>query len=264
MTDIAMASNAGVQDRTRLQRTLILAVLGALGAASFYFSNFPVPEEYKDLISEDSMRVRAMIGPMLMVGIGLLLGHFFAPKAGIKAPMLDAALKGGNVITVFKSQIKPAVICALIYGAVVGLPGYFVEASLTPEVAAQLNSFSNGNVHVLTKLLYGSLAEEIVMRWGLLALILWGAQKVLRKASSQAAVWTALIIGASLTTLVHAPAIYKAVENPPMALVALVVGGNFLSAILAGNVVIKKGLEAGMMFKFIFLASALSLTALVG
>jgi membrane protease YdiL (CAAX protease family) len=112
-----------------------------------------------------------------------------------------------------------------------GTAGYFVEQSADLELP------------MVTRVGYGGVAEEILMRWGLMSLLALAALKLgLRRPG---ALWAGNLAAALIFAVGHLPALYALVD-PPAGLVAAVVLGNTSVGLIFGWAFARRGLEAAM------------------
>ena len=103
--------------------------------------------------------------------------------------------------------------------------------------------------------LYGGLAEEVAMRWGLMSLVLWGISRVSRLSSrlstdtpvaSTTAAWMAIVVAAIVFAAGHLPALAHSVElTGPI--VARTLGLNLLAGIAYGWLFWRRSLESAML-----------------
>ncbi len=162
--------------------------------------------------------------------------------------MAEAAVRGGNLISALKLQIVPGIIGGLTGGGAIVLVSLIWKPFLPPEVAALIADF--GKVIPLpTRLLYGGITEELLLRWGLMTLLVWVAWRLFQKGREQPK--SAYFVGAILISSVvfaigHLPIAFMLFPEPTLALIAFVVVANSLFGLIAGYLYWKKGLESAM------------------
>ena len=78
-----------------MERWQVLTVGGLLGLASLWFVRFEILVP----VVEFTMKLRhvSLIQPGIITLMAVLVGQFLAPKVGLRAPLLDAALTEGSV-----------------------------------------------------------------------------------------------------------------------------------------------------------------------
>ena len=101
-----------------------------------------------------------------------------------------------------------------------------------------------------TRLLYGGITEELLLRWGLMTLLAWAAWRLFQRGRGkpQARYFiSAIIISAFLFGLGHLPFAFLLVPDASVVLILYVISGNFIFGLIAGYLYWKKGLESAMM-----------------
>ncbi|TXC67001.1 CPBP family intramembrane metalloprotease [Piscinibacter aquaticus] len=101
-------------------------------------------------------------------------------------------------------------------------------------------------------MLYGGLAEEVMMRWGVMSLLAWALWRAGRRSSasetqpSRRVVWAAIGASALVFALAHLPAVAQSAPLSP-ALVARTLALNALGGIVYGWLYWRRGLESAML-----------------
>ena len=114
-----------------------------------------------------------------------------------------------------------------------------------------------------TRLLYGGLTEELLLRWGLMTLIVWTAWRLFQRGKGKPQ--TVCLIGAIIASSVifglgHLPIVFVLVPDASIALVLYVIVGNSCFGLIAGYLYWKNGLESAMIAHM--LAHVVMLTAI--
>lgn len=234
---------------SRAPLSLVLVALGLLGAASFFFSNLPIPPEYADMFTPETFRLQTTIGPTILVLIAGVLGHIFAHRAGLSAPFLASLFAGRPDLRKLGTQaLWASLSAAVLLGVALSISPLVTLAGIEAEMAA-LNAFSNDGLHPATKLLYGAFAEEIIMRWGLFSLVAFGSLKLIGSFSRESALVFAVVVTSLIANAIHAPTLGHVLGTPPAMLVLLVQGIGFLASVMACDLYMRRGLEAAILFK---------------
>jgi hypothetical protein len=147
-----------------------LSLLGIMGVASFLL----VPMEKFAPVEMDPMLLRslAVLQPAMLVVAFASLGAWAAPKVGLDAPAVRAWAESRPVGPQLSRQLPSAAIVGVAVAAI--LLAYV--ANLRPtEAGAALFRF---NPPLASRLLYGGLTEELLMRWCMMSLLVWLAWRV--------------------------------------------------------------------------------------
>ena len=175
----------------------------------------------------------------VFIAIAAVAGAWFAPRAGLVTPIIDAALTGqafiGRARSVAALAIGLGVVAAL---AVVALD-VVVFAPLVQETKAlPARPLWTGALAAL----YGGLSEEILWRYGAMSFLAWVFASLVR---GPAAYWAAIVVASVVFGLAHLPATDVLV---PLTLVVvartmILVG---LAGVAFGWLYWRRGLEAAM------------------
>lgn len=101
-------------------------------------------------------------------------------------------------------------------------------------------------------MLYGGLAEEVMMRWGLMTLVAWGLWRLGQRSSaattrpSHRVMWAAIGLSALVFALAHLPAVAQSAALTP-ALVARTLALNAIGGVVYGWLFWRRGLECAML-----------------
>lgn len=223
---------------------IILFLFGIVGVLSTIWIALPIPVEISQ--SPIVFKLLNLITPTFLLSIAVLTGVNLAPKVGLSAPFAEALANGAPLL----SAIKPQVIPGLIGGAWgrVGISALalFWRSSLPIDFVAQSENLSK-QTPLLTRILYGGITEEIIMRWGLMTLLVWGEWRVFQQArGSPHPVYVAIAISISALVfgLAHLPLAFALSSEVTTSLVAYIIVGNTYFGLIAGYLYWRQGLEA--------------------
>ena len=108
-------------------------------------------------------------------------GAYLTPRIGFRAYLADLSIKEKNFWIVLKRQF--------FYGATIGLAGAIVAYLIAPNFIAYLS-----NVPFIPRL-FGSIFEEVVMRWGLMTIIVWILLRIFQQHSE---IYKSILIGSGI------------------------------------------------------------------
>ncbi len=220
-----------------------LSLLGLIGVASFLFVPLETWDPFARGFDPLALRLLSTIQPAVFVLVLTAVGAWAAPKVGLRAPAVQAWADGRPIMPQLRRQLSPAIITGIVVAAI--LVGYALVIGQV-ERASSLLRFSPP---LPTRLFYGGLSEELLLRWGVMSLLVWTAWRL---AARPAAVppwilWTGIVLSAFLFGLGHLPALFFLLPDPPIWLVPTVVAANFTAGMLFGWLFWWRGLEAAMM-----------------
>jgi len=101
----------------------------------------------------------------------------------------------------------------------------------------------------LTRILYGGITEELLLRWGLMTLLVWIGWRVFSQGQSAPSTFcfiVAIALSAFLFGLGHLPLVFVLGTQVTISVIAYVIVGNAAFGLIAGYLYWQKGLEAAM------------------
>ena len=255
-----MTNVATVHAKKRLG--LLLWLAGMIGAGSL----LPVlPSLVSDLSSADLtvpiwlLQVVTLAQTAVLLAVAVFLGVVLAPKVGLSAPAAEAAVMHRSVIEALRPQILPGITGGLVGGMAIAAVSLILLPHLPAEFVVAAKKLSPP---LLTRLLYGGISEEVLMRWGLMTLLVWLPYRTMQKGEGKVRAGYyvgAIAISAIIFGLGHLPVarILSPIMTAP--LVAYVIAANALFGFVAGYLYWRRGLEAAIIAHM--LAHVILLTA---
>lgn len=219
-------------DRVRSPRSLaslaLLAVLALVGVASLLTSDLGLAGLAEQAgLSDAQLRLVVLIQPAVLSLVAVLIGWRTSLRTGFRTPILDRGVSG-----VRAGALGAAAIVAVLAGALLVAYGY-----LTTEVFV-LGAGDDVGTSLATRLLYGGITEEVLLRWGLMGLVAWLLLRFVPNAGSARGrwIWTANLIAAVLFALGHFPAL------------ALIAGATAIHYLLSFLINVAAGIGFGWTF----------------
>lgn len=221
----------------------VLWLLGLPGVSALVWSIIPLwrhshalPPQWGYSPASQLLVLSALLA--LAVGIGVLL----APRVGLAAPVLTTWIAGRSPLQALRRAWLPG-----LAGGVAGAACLVTLAIVWPEslkVAEPLYTMP-----LLSKLLYGSLTSELLLRWGMLACVFWSLWRLAGRDAppSPAMGWTAVALSALLWAALHWLLARWLLGPLPSLLLLHVVLGKLAYGLLAGFLCWRFGLEAAIL-----------------
>ncbi len=163
--------------------------------------------------------------------------------------MAEAATSGGDSVSAFKPQIIPGIVGGLAGGVAIVLIAAVSKPFLSPEVVQRIGEFGKF-LPLPTRLLYGGITEELLLRWGLMTLLVWAAWRLFQKGQGRpkpAFFVGAILISSLVFGIGHLPVAFMLFPETTLALTLFVIVGNSAFGLIAGYLYWKKGLESAML-----------------
>ncbi len=238
---------------------IILWAVGFLGVLSFLFvdlnallQSIPFPEDVEIPEFTPALKLLSLIQPTVIMSVMVLIGVGLAGKVGLHAPAAEAAAGDGKFWPALKPQIVPGILGGVSGGIAIVLISLAARPFLSADVTARITKLGEF-LPVPTRLLYGGVTEELLLRWGLMTLLVWliwgVAWRVFQKRQDKpktAYFIAAIFISAFIFGIGHLPIALMIVPQPTFALILFVITANSVFGLVAGFLFWKKGLESAI------------------
>jgi membrane protease YdiL (CAAX protease family) len=176
----------------------------------------------------------------------VMLGTWLAPKICLGTPVLDAFLSRSWSSVDLRRAFIPAIVGGIIGGVAITLSSKLASPYLPQEF---LDGARHFDPPFYTRILYGGITEEILMRWGLMTFFAWALYRCTQKNNSEIKSYNYLIslfLAAILFGVGHLPAAHMLSPIVTWELVTYIIVGNSLFGFIAGYLYWKKGLESAI------------------
>ena len=202
-----------------------LIALSLLGVGSILFSSFPILKEF------NIPKWTILIQPLL-----LTVGFVFVGLYALRKTNFPFQFKSyTELLEINRKGVLAGIVVALFLGILLLFIAPYLEA-LLPSYLGEFD------IALATKLLYGGINEEIIMRLGVLSLAFYISIRFFGHHSSQI---LAIVLSSLLFALGHMPILF-ADGSPGLEAVSFVVGANFLFGIVFGYLYVKFNLMTSM------------------
>jgi hypothetical protein len=234
---------------------LILFSLGLIGVLSILLVDLSailalVPGTATEIPTiTPALKLLSLVQPTLILAVAVVIGLALAPRVGLSAPATEALAAGGDAFTALKSQLGPGLVGGLVGGFCIILISLLSKPFLLPATVDRISKFTK-LVPLPTRILYGGLTEELLLRWGFMTLVVWLGWRVLQKGRTTPT--KTCFIGAILLSSIvfgvgHLPiALMLFPDSLSPALVLFVIVANSAFGVVAGYLYWRRGLESAM------------------
>jgi membrane protease YdiL (CAAX protease family) len=238
--------------RARLEQFAILTGIGSLGVLALVFDGLVAPSQYEDVAAEvglspELVLLASAVQVFVLLAAAVAAGLYAAPRVEFDSHLANRVVDGTPVAPKIRSEL----------GSALGVGGAIGAMLLAAEVVAP--EIPNGETGEMTvplllqslplRVFYGGITEELLLRWGVMAvvaLLLWKVTGRRGDEPSAGVAWTAIAIAAVLFGVLHLPmaaTIYGALTP---AVVAFIVGANAVGGVAFGWLFWRYSLEAAM------------------
>jgi hypothetical protein len=226
----------------------ILWSIGMIGVLSSIWIALPIPAEELPLPIV-IVKLVNLISPTFLLSIAVLAGVNLASKVGLSAPFIEAvASNAQQPFLAIKPQVIPGVVGGILGGIGISTLSFLWNSSLPNDFVAKAEALSD-NTPLITRILYGGITEEILIRWGLMTLLVWVAWQVFQKAQGSPDniyIVLAITVSAIVFGLGHLPLALTLTSQATASLIAYIIIGNAFFGMIAGFLYWQKGLESAI------------------
>src|ERR1700754_1516185 len=234
---------------------LILFLAGFVGVLSFLLVDLgalialvPMRPGVERPTISPALKILSLIQPTVLLAVAVLVGVVLTPRLGLSAPFAESLAAGRSDVPALRSQIIPGVIGALIGGLAILLTSIVTKPFLPAETIALAEKFANV-VPIPTRLLYGGVTEELLMRWGLMTFFVWGVWRLFQRRydkPTSVCFVGGIMLSAFIFGLGHLPVAVTLLGQVTVALVTFVIVANSAFGIVTGYLYWKYGLESAI------------------
>jgi membrane protease YdiL (CAAX protease family) len=230
-----LAGMAGVLSVLLIDLSVVLANLPATAGSELPFHPLLI-------------KLLSLIQPTILLSIAVFIGFQLAHRIGLSPPAAEALARGDSFFSALKPQVLPGVIAGFIAGVVI-LSSYLLFRPILPTMFVTRAERLNSSMPLLTRLLYGGITEELLLRWGLMTLLVWAAWRIFQRGrGTPRAIFfvSAIVISSVVFGIGHLPLVKALEVDFTLAIVAFIVLANSLFGLIAGYLYWQKGLEAAI------------------
>jgi hypothetical protein len=232
---------------------LILFLLGMAGVVSLLLVDFSaalalVPSQEEIPRMTPLIKVLSLIQPALILAVAVLLGVILAHRVGLAAPFAEALAARGDALSALRPQVLPGLVGGVLGGLGIVLITSFFKPLFSPEMVDRISRFGL-LMPVPTRLLYGGITEELLLRWGFMSLLVWVVWRLFqnRRSNPTAAVFVAAILISSFVFgVAHLPVAFLLLPEATIVVVLFVIIANSAFGLIAGALYWRRGLESAI------------------
>lgn len=194
------------------------------------------------------IKLLSVVQTAILLSIAIFIGVRLAPVVGLSAPAAEALARGNSFISALKPQALPGLIAGFIAGVAI-LSTWLLFRPILPLVFVTRAERLNSSMPLLTRLLYGGITEELLLRWGLMTLLAWTAWRIFQRGrgTPRAIFFVSAIVTSSVVFGIGHLPLVKALEvDFTLPIVSFIVLANALFGLIAGYLYWRKGLEAAI------------------
>ena len=224
---------------------LVLFFLGLVGILSMLAADInldQLPAEVTHSFTKTQLKFLSLVNPTILLLIAVAVGINVHRQAGLRVPLLEQYLCKKPNESSPASVMKPGLAGGVLAGIVIVLTGALGTYFLKEEL--QLLG-ENLQLPLVTRLLYGGITEELLLRFGFMSFLAWAIVKI-TESKSNTTYWLAILLAAFLFAALHLPVVYQTVAAPSAGLILYILAGNTLGGLIFGWLYWKKGLEAAI------------------
>ncbi len=235
-----------MNNKQRFHLWLILSAIGLLAVFSLFFSEIPLdnlPPEVLKRIPPETLKWIIMANPAVLILTMTGIGVSCFDRVNLRVPIIERLIDRSRVL---KYPVSKLMWQGVTGGVVAGLLILIVQQIFNPYLPVDFVEATKGpELNIITKIFYGGVAEELMVRFGIMSGILFVLFRLTGKLTN-GIYYLAILVSSILFALGHFPVMFQFVEQPGLALYLYVLIGNSIGGILFGYLYWKRGLESAM------------------
>jgi hypothetical protein len=242
--------------QTKTKLFVILWIAGMTGILSFLLvdlsallATLPATAGKALPFSPLGIKLISTLQPTVLMSLAVLVGVILASKVGLSAPAAEAAAQGQSLTSALKPQIFPALSGGLLGGIAVVSVWLLWKPFLPPVFISQAEKL-NTLLPLTTRILYGGITEELLLRWGVMTFLVWIGWRLFQRGGGRPRPGyfvIAIVISSVVFGMGHLPVASVLGAGLTMTIVAYVVIANSIFGLVAGYLYWQRGLEAAIM-----------------
>ena len=216
---------------------------GVPGIISVVWLALPILLQGRTLpMSFGTVQVISAAQSLVLLAIAAAVGSGLAHKVALDAPLLSAITTPKSMVTPVSKLLIPGIVGGLAGGLLLLVASRFTPSALVPL----LDKYS---FPLVTRVLYGGITEEVLVRWGLMTLIVWVLWRFFQGgigSPSTLVVVSSIALSAVLFGVGHLPAARAILGVLSTQVTLFVIVGNWIFGLMAGYLYWQYGLEAAI------------------
>ncbi len=229
----------------KLKLGIILFVLGLTGILSLLAADInpaQLPPEITRAFTPGQLKLLTLINPTVLLVIAVTVGVNVHRRVNLHAPLIERHLLGAQNNSRLSAIVPYGTAGGVLAGVLLSAVGA-LGAGLLPGELERLGT--NLQLPPVTRLLYGGITEELLLRFGFMSFIAWTVWKLTGKRTGGTYL-VAIAMAAAVFGALHLPVVYQAVAAPSAGLIGYVLAGNVIGGLVFGWLYWKRGLEAAI------------------
>jgi hypothetical protein len=226
----------------------ILWLIGMTGVISLWWMDIPIPEGETLPMPLWGIKLLSLIQPTFLLSVSVLIGIVLAPKVGLSAPLAQALFTGRSLSLAIQPQVIPGMLGGLFGGIVLAVIQFAAKFFLPSDFVMKAEALAD-NTSLLTRMLYGGITEELLIRWGMMTLLVWVGWRLFSQGQGEPSMFC-LVMAIALSSLIfglgHLPLAFALGTQVTTSVILYLILGNSFFGLIAGYLYWKKGLEAAM------------------
>ena len=239
-------------------RTKLFAILWLAGMAgvltvllidlSAVLANLPATAGFELPFHPLLIKLLSVVQTGILLSAAIFIGFHLAPLVGLSAPAAEALARSDSFVSALKPQVLPGLFAGFIAGVAIVSSWLLFRPILPPVFVTRAERF-NSSIPLLTRLLYGGITEELLLRWGLLTLLVWVAWRIFQGGRGRPRTIyfvSAIVISSVVFGIGHLPIVRALQVDFTLPITAFVIFANSLFGLIAGYLYWQKGLESAI------------------
>ena len=193
------------------------------------------------------MQILSLLQSSVLLLLMVVLGSFFSHRVNLASPIVRAIARSETVSDKVRDILLPGMAGGILGAGVILIFFAVMSGHLPAEFLASAENFSPP---WYTKILYGGITEEILIRWGLMSFLVWGCFRLTQRKNENISSYNyvvAIVLSALIFGAAHLPMAFMLSPVITAPLILYVVLGNAFFGFIGGFLYWKRGLECAVL-----------------
>ncbi len=230
----------------KLKFGIVIFILGFLGVLSIFFSEGMValvPEEVKQKFTSAQLNMLLMVNPIILLIISTAVGVVLYDKVKLGTAFVSDWVGLSSNFAKKSNFLYTGILLGSCTGVVLFFLSYFLMPYMPASFLEQSTKFEPS---LITKLGYGGITEEILIRFGMMTFLVWLLYKITGKLTPMI-YGVGILLSSLLFAAGHLPVLFALSNEFNGLLFMYVILGNTIGGLVYGYLYWKHGLEASIL-----------------
>lgn len=201
-------------------------------------------------VSKQTLFTLTFLQTIVIVSLAVAAGIYFGGAIGLTDPFLEGLGRGELNLTNLLQQLGTGIVAGILCATGWVVSYYAFIRPRIDTVSIQISEQVRQQLGLAARVMSGGINEEIIFRWGMLSLTMWGMLQL--TTSETTAFWISILATGLVFGLAHLPGLLAKGCIPSPFLIASTLLGNIWVSIICGYLFWQYGIIAAILVHMLF------------